>query len=66
MYSMAKYNFENYLENASAPLYRNSAKVLALEDHKSSSSNITHKHTHRHTPHTDIYLAGSTLSYISS
>ena len=32
MYNMAKYNFENCLENASAPLNRNSVKVLALED----------------------------------
>ena len=32
MYIMTEYNFENCLENDSAPLCRNSAKVLALED----------------------------------
>ena len=41
MYSMAKYNFENYLENASAPLYRNSAKVLALEDQNFGKTGVS-------------------------
>ena len=32
MYSMIRYNFKNYLENASPPFCRNSAEVLDLEN----------------------------------